>query len=72
MQESAKCSFKLPFADIKGIQYGGHHSGPFIVLTNLPQVSKLWAPWPLQVTLGEGFHISVVHHEEIRISVPEA
>ena len=44
----------------------------FMVLTNLSQVSKLWAPWPFQMMLHEGSSHFVVHYEEIRMNVPEA
>ena len=34
-----------------------------MVLNNLPQVSKLWAPWAPQGTLGESFTLWVIHFE---------
>ena len=44
-QQVVVASFKLPLADTKGMQDGGHRGHPFMVLTDFPQVSKLRAPW---------------------------
>ena len=60
--------FLVLVVDIKGIQHGRHHSGPFMVLSNLPQVSKLCALWAFQGTLVEGFNIFIMHHEGIRVT----
>ena len=41
---ASKTEFKVACAFTGAIQDGGLHSHPFMVLTNLPQVSKLRAP----------------------------